>query len=67
MKTRRAVFAQKIAAESEAKRNMEIALKALSSARQGRDISEVIDTLREFDIPDDIIEAAIMQTESALR
>ena len=38
-----------------------------SRVKQDDDISYVIDTLREFDIPDDVIEAAVKQTETALR
>ena len=44
--------------EGRDERDMEIALKMFASLKKGKSLSDVMDTLKDFDIPDHIIEAA---------
>jgi len=69
---RRAADMEKRLAESEAKgeakgkadTQMEIVLKAFTGLKRGKSLAEIIDILKEFDIPDEIIEAAKKQNEN---
>ena len=45
-------------------RDMEIAQKAFAGLKHGRDLSEIVYMLKEFDIPDDIIDSAKKQAEA---
>ena len=45
-------------------RDMEIALKAFASLNSGKSLAEITGTLKEFGIPDEIIEAAKKQSET---
>ena len=61
----RAVFAQfeeRGKAEGKAERDMEIALKAFGQLGGGKSLSAITSELKDFGIPDDIIEAACVQT-----
>ena len=49
-------------AKGEAKSQMKIALIVFAGLGQGMGLSEIIETLKRFEIPDEIIEAARMQT-----
>ena len=51
-------------AEGKAERDMEIALKAFDGLKKGKNASEIIDTLKEYGIPDEIIEAARKHSEA---
>jgi len=61
----RAVFAQfeeRGKAEGKAERDMEIALKAFGQLGSGKSLSAITGELKDFGIPDNIIEAACVQT-----
>ena len=45
-------------------RDMEIALKAFAGLNRGRSLSDIVDTLKEFDVPDNIIEFDKKQAEA---
>jgi len=67
---RRAAEMEARLAESEAKgkadSQMEIALKAFAGLKRGRSLSDIVDTLKEFGIPDEAIEEAKKQTEPSM-
>ena len=45
---------------------MKFALRAFAGLATGRGVTEIIDTLKEFEIPDEIIEAARRQSEGVV-
>ena len=49
--------------EGKTETQMEIALKAFAGMKKGKSMSDIIVTLKELGIPEEIIEAAKMQTE----
>jgi len=53
--------------EGKADVQMEIALKAFADLKQGQSLSDIINMLKKFDIPLEIIEAAKMQTEADMK
>ena len=66
MKTTRSLFSHEIRAEGKAEgiteNQMNIALIAFQRLKRGRDLSDIVDMLKEFGIPDEIIESAKKQT-----
>ena len=54
----------KVEERGKAERDMEIALKAFSRLGRGRGVSSIVNTLKELDISDQIIESARKQSEA---
>ena len=65
MRTRRIMFSHEVKAEGIAEAQMSIALVAFRKRKKDQAISDIVDMLKELDIPDEIIECARKQLEDA--
>ncbi len=52
--------------EGKAERDMEIAMNMFGRLKKGKNLSEVIQTLKDLDISENIIETALQKCESVL-